>query len=196
MDTPRPERTQRVLLHGLQHLLRGHVGLEAAVALAALTAALTKLGLDGVLAVMRQNPDHMGLPPGRKWRRKGDGAAPLESELRVYAFAQDEAPTAEHLAECRRGVDEAEQGLAAARHAQEVLARSPDGMRARRAALPPGATPRAGGLRTGSGAGRGGSRAVMGTVRRVSFLIPVAPRPAARKRTLQVDLQERPELSV
>ena len=133
--------TRQVLLLGLRQLLRGHAGLEAAVALAALTAALTKLGLDGVLAVMRQNPDRMGLPAGRKWRRKGDGSPPLESELRAYAFAQAEAPTADHLAECRRGVDEAEQGLAAARHAQEVLARSPDGrrldgMRARRAALP------------------------------------------------------------
>ena len=133
--------TQRALLHGLRQLLRGHVGLEAAVALAALTAALTKLGLDGVMAVMRQSPDRIGLPAGRKWRRQGDGSPPLESEVRAYAFAQDEAPTAEHLAECRRGVDEAEQGLAAACHAQEVLARSPDGrrmdgMRARRAALP------------------------------------------------------------
>ena len=133
--------TQRVLLHGLRHLLRGHVGLEAAVALAALTAALTKLGLDGVLAVMRQNPDRVGLPPPRKWRKKGDGTAPLEKEFRDYAFAQDDAPTAAHLADRRSGVDEAEQGLAAARHTQEVLARSPDGqrldgMRARRAALP------------------------------------------------------------
>ena len=133
--------TRQVLLLGLRQLLRGHAGLEAALALAALTAALTKLGLDGVLAVMRQHPDRVGLPPPRKWRKKGDGAAPLESELRAYAFAQAEAPTAGHLAECRRGVDEAEQGLAAARHAHQELARRPDGrwldgMRARRKALP------------------------------------------------------------
>ena len=134
--------TQRALLRGLRQLLRGHVGLEAAVALAALTAALTKLGVDGVLAVVRQNPDRVGLPPaGRKWRREGDGTPPLESELRAYAFAQSEAPTAEQLAECRQGVEEAERGAEAARHAHGALARSPDGrrldgMKARRAALP------------------------------------------------------------
>ena len=144
--TERAEReaahTRQVLLQGLRQLLRGHAGLEAALALAALTAALTKLGLDGVLAVMRQHPDRMGLPPPpRKWGKKDDGTVPLESELRAYAFAQRESPSADRLTECQRAVDEAEQGLAAARHAREVLARSPDGrrldgMRARRAALP------------------------------------------------------------
>ena len=134
--------TRRVLMQGLRQLLRGHAGLEAAVALASLTAALTKLGVDGVLAVMRQHPVRVGLPPPpRKWGKKGDGPAPLESELRAYAFAQSGNPSADRLAECQRGVDEAEQGLAAARHAHQELARRPDGrwqagMRARRTALP------------------------------------------------------------
>ena len=132
--------TRRALLHGVRQLLRGHVGLEAAVALAALTAALTKLGVDGVLAVVRQNPERVGLPPSPQ-RRKGDPAASLEPALRAHAFAQAEAPTAEHLAECQRGVVEAEKGLAAAQHAQALLARSPEGGRlegrgARRSALP------------------------------------------------------------
>ena len=108
--------TRWALLQGIRHLLRGHAGLEAAMALAALTAALAKLGVDGVLAVMRQNPDRVGLPaPARKWRRKGDGTAPLESELRAYAFAQRKSPSADRLAECRRAVQEAEQALRAER---------------------------------------------------------------------------------
>ena len=129
--------TRQVLLRGLRQLLRGHAGLEAA-----LTAALTKLGVDGVLAVMRQHSDRVGLPPPRKWGKKGDGTVPLESELRAYAFAQRERPSADRLAECRRAVKEAEQALRAARAAQAALARSPeahrlDSMEERRMALSP-----------------------------------------------------------
>ena len=54
---------------------------------------------------------------------------------------RERARPADRLTERQRAVDEAEQGLAVARHAQQELARRPDGrrqagMRARRAALP------------------------------------------------------------
>ncbi len=55
--------TQRVLLYSLQTLLRAHAGLDPALALVSLTAAITQLGVEGTLAVMRQRPDRLGLPP-------------------------------------------------------------------------------------------------------------------------------------
>ena len=122
--------TQRVLLHSLQTLVHGHAGLDAAVAFASLTAALTQLGLEGAMAVMRQRPERLGLPPPSRSQRlrqrvAGERAKDsplvtrLEPEVRAYARAQAKASAGRGIAEHRRAAQEGENTLRAARYALE-----------------------------------------------------------------------------
>ena len=122
--------TQRVLLSSLQTLVRGHAGLDAAVAFASLTAALTQLGLEGAMAVLRQRPERLGLPPPSRAQRlrqrvAGERAKDsplvtrLDPEVRAYAIAQAKASAGRGITECRRDVKQRENTLRAARDAQE-----------------------------------------------------------------------------
>ena len=122
--------TQRVLLSSLQALVHGHAGLDAAVAFASLTAALTQLGLEGAMAVMRQRPERLGLPPPSRSQRlrqrvAGERAKDsplvtrLEPEVRAYARAQAKASAGRGIAACRSDVKQRENTLRAARDAQE-----------------------------------------------------------------------------
>ena len=122
--------TQRVLLYSLQTLVRGHAGLDAALAFASLTAALTQLGLEGAMAVMRQRPARLGLPPPSRSQRlrqrvAGERAKDsplvtrLEPEVRAYARAQAKASAGRGIAEYRRAAQEGENTLRAARYALE-----------------------------------------------------------------------------
>ena len=122
--------TQRVLLHSLQALLRAHAGLDPALALVSLTAAITQLGVEGALAVMRQRPDRLGLPPPSRSQRirqrvAGERAKDsplvtrLEPEVRAYARAQAKASAGRGITECQRAAQEREKALRAAGDALE-----------------------------------------------------------------------------
>ena len=111
-------------------LVRGHAGLDVAMALASLTAALTQLSLEGAMAVMRQRPERLGLPtPSRSQRLRqrvtGERAkdSPLVTrlapEVRAYARAQAKASAGRGITECRHAVKEREKTLRAARDALE-----------------------------------------------------------------------------
>ena len=127
--------TQRVLLYSLQTLLRAHAGLDPALALVSLTAAITQLGVEGALAVMRQRPDRLGLPPPSRSQRlrqrvAGERAKDsplvtrLEPEVWAYARAQAKASAGRDITECRRAAQEREKAL---REARDALQRATHG---------------------------------------------------------------------
>ena len=116
--------TQRVLLYSLQTLLRAHADLDPALALVSLTAAITQLGVEGALAVMRQRPDRLGLPPPSRSKRirqrvAGERAkdSPLVTRLEPEVRAYARAPSNSDIAECWRAAQERENTLHAARNA-------------------------------------------------------------------------------
>ena len=121
-------RTRRVLLYSLQGLLRGYAGLEAAAALAGLTMALTRLGIEGALAVLRHRPQELQLPS--RGRIDDAASARLATEVRDYAAAQAAAPSDDALAALQREVSHAEASLravgAAARQGPRFARRGPD----------------------------------------------------------------------
>ena len=141
--------TQRVLLYSLQTLLRAHAGLDPALALVSLTAEITRLGVEGALAVMRQRPDRLGLPPPSRAQRlrqrvAGERAKDsplvtrLEPEVRAYARAQAKVSAGRDITECQRAAQEREKAL---REARDSLERATQGrgsvsMAERRQALP------------------------------------------------------------
>ena len=99
-------RTRHMLLHSLSSIWYGHAGMEAAAALTALAAAITRLGVDGVGSLIRHRPADLGVPRPRQ-ASEGDTAR-LVTEVHDYAMAQAAAPVPEDLAASRQSVAEAE----------------------------------------------------------------------------------------